>query len=127
MSRTKKAKRNLSKLIDTTIPMKAERAMTAILTAVGNKALEYTPREYGPLIASQDRTVFKFGAGTRGTIIYTQKYAAALHERTNWKPKPPKKKKGPAWNPKAQPKWMIRADKETKSIQEKIVTGELKL
>ena len=111
-----------------TIPRKIERALTASAIVVGNKALYYTPVEFAMLANSQYREVRDNGAGGYfARIGYTADYAAALHERTDWSPRPPEMKKGPAWNPRAKPGFLFEAGEETKVTVRRIMLGDLKL
>ena len=55
--------RRSAEVFTKTIPRKIERALTASAIVVGNKAIEYTPTEYGLLAMSQYREVRDNGAG----------------------------------------------------------------
>lgn len=118
---------NVRRVVHQTIPRKVERALTAIGIVVGNTALQFTPVEFSTLVNSQDRLVQQTARGARVSIVYTQNYAAALHERTDWKPRPPDQKSGPAWNPAARPGFLTHADKLTRAQQRQIIRGELHL
>ena len=110
-----------------TIPRKIERALTASLIVVGNKALEYTPVEFAILANSQFRDIRDNGAGGfTARIGYTANYAAALHN-TEWSPRPVGEKKGPAANMKAKPGFLAIAGEETKVTVRRIMLGDLKL
>ena len=111
-----------------TIPRKVERALTAAAIVVGNKALEYTPVEYGMLANSQFRDIRDNGAGGfTARIGCTANYAAALHERTNWSPRPPEMKDGPAWNPRAKPGFLREAGQETYVTVRRIMLEDIRL
>ena len=111
-----------------TIPRKIERALTAAAVVVGNKALSYTPVEFSMLANSQYREVRDNGAGGYfARIGYTASYALPLHERTDWSPRPPEMKKGPAYNPRAKPGFLSAAGEETKVTVRRIMLGDLKL
>lgn len=107
-----KAVRRGTRLLSRDIPIKAEKALTIAAITVANKALEYTPMEYSALVNSQYREVKMLGGKAVASIGYTQGYAAALHERTDWSPRPVEDKKGPAWNPSAKPKFLQSAGEE---------------
>lgn len=118
---------NVRRVVDQTIPLKIERALTAIGIVVGNKALEFTPVEFSLLVNSQDRQTMAIPGGYRVSVVYTQNYAAALHNRDDWKPRPPDQKEGPAWNPKARPEFLAHGAELTRTTQRQIIRGELRL
>lgn len=139
MSRTRNARnikmqqnrirKNVQTVVHGKIPLKIERALTAIGVVVGNRAIEFTPLDTGALINSQDRDVREYMGGYRLSIVYTQSYAAALHNRDDWKPRPPGSPGKPngGYNPRAIPEWMDAADTTTRPTQRRILTGETKL
>ncbi len=101
-----------------------KRRLTASAIVVQAKAMEYTPIEYGALQNSQYREAVK---GNSITIGYTADYAAALHERDDWSPRPVDQKDGPAWNPKAKPQFLTKALEEKRPEVMKILSGALQL
>jgi len=120
--------RRSAEVFTQTIPRKIERALTAAAIVVGNKAIEYTPTEYGLLANSQYREVRDNGAGGYfARIGYTADYALPLHERTDWSPRPPELKSGPSWNSRAKPGYLSAAGEETKVTVRRIMLGDLKL
>lgn len=120
--------RRTAQVFTKTIPLKIERALTASAIVVGNKALEYTPVEYAVLANSQYREITNLpSGGFVARIGYTAGYAAALHERTDWSPRPPEMKQGPAWNPRAKPKFLSDAGEETMTTVRRIMLEDLKL
>lgn len=119
--------RNVRKLTEREIPLNIERALTVVAIIVGNKALEYTPIEFSMLVNGQYRTIDAYANGYTARVGYTANYAAALHERTDWSPRPVEDKKGPAWNPNAKPKFLTDAAKETKIEYTRVLLGDLKL
>lgn len=119
--------RNAKKLAAETIPRNIERALTGVGIVVGNKALEYTPIEFSMLVNSQYRAVDAYPNRYSVRVGYTADYAAALHEREDWSPRPVEDKKGPAWNPNAKPKFLTDAAEETRIEYTRIMLGDLKL
>lgn len=126
-AQTRQIQKNAKTLIQDEIPKDIDRALTALGVVVGNKSLEYTPVEFSMLVNSQYRVVEAKPNGYRVKVGYTQEYAAPLHERTNWSPRPPDQKLGPAWNPNAKPKFLTMAAEETRETQRRIVMGDLQL
>lgn len=126
-AQTRQIQKNAKELIQGEIPKDIERALTAVGVVVGNKSLEYTPVEFSILVNSQYRIVKVKPNGYRVTVGYTQGYAAPLHERTDWSPRPPSQKLGPAWNPNAKPKFLTMAAEETRETQRRIIIGDLHL
>lgn len=119
--------RNAKKVIRGTIPRKVEQALTGVGVVVANKALEYTPLEYSLLQNSQYRIVEATEKGYQAKVGYTMNYAAALHNRTDWKPRPPNMKAGPAWNPNAKPRFLYLAAEEEQVTINRIMLGDLEL
>lgn len=84
---------------------KVKTALTKVVVYAAGASKEIAPVEFGSLVNSQFREVNKTDFGWRGTVGYTQSYAAALESPRpggrldGWKPKPPEEKFGPAWNP----------------------------
>ena len=119
--------RNTRQLMRQRIPRKIERALTGVGIVVANKAQEYTPVEYSLLINSQYRRVDAYPNRYTVSVGYTQDYAAALHNRKDWSPRPPDAKQGPAWNPDAKPGFLTLGADETRTTQTRILLGDLKL
>ena len=119
--------RNAKEILTRRIPMQVERALTTVGTIVANKAQEYTPVEYGILQNSQYRVVEATANGYQVAVGYIADYAAPLHNRTNWQPRPPDQKAGPAWNPNATPKFLERAGLEEQTTVTRIMLGDLEL
>lgn len=120
---------NVRKVFKGQIPRRIERSLTSIGIVVGNKALERTPLDTSALINSQDRLLYRTSTSYTMAIIYTQAYAAALHEREDWKPRPvgsPGKPDG-GFNPNATPKFLTSAGDDSMGIIEKIVRGDMRL
>lgn len=118
---------NAKRVIKDKIPHNIERALTSVGVVVANKALEYTPLEYGILQNSQYQTLQVAPNGYSVSVGYTANYAGALHDRTDWNPRPPDQKQGPAWNPNAKPKFLYSAAEEVKVTINQIMLGDLQL
>lgn len=114
-------------VIQDKIPSNIERALTSVGVVVANKSLEYTPLEYGILQNSQYQTLQSSTNGYSVSVGYTANYAGALHDRTDWKPRPPDQKAGPAWNPNAKPKFLYSAAEEEQTTINRIMLGDLEL
>lgn len=100
-----------------------EGAMVAILATIGANAAQYVPIDTAALLNSQFRTIEQGPTGLVGRIGYTQAYAAALHERMDWKPKPPGTPGKPngGYNPDAQPGYLARGVEESREQIKKIL------
>lgn len=100
-----------------------EKAMTEILAVIDSQAAQYVPIDTAALINSRFRRVESTPTGYIGTIGYTQNYAAALHERTDWKPKPPGTpgKKGGGFNPDATHHYLARGVEESRPMIRRII------
>jgi hypothetical protein len=118
---------NAKRVIKDKIPHNIERALTAVGVVVANKALEYTPLEYGILQNSQYQTLQVTPNGYSVSVGYTAKYAGALHDRTDWNPRPPDQKKGPAWNPNAKHHFLTDAADDVRVTINQIMLGDLQL
>lgn len=119
--------RNVRQVMRQKIPQRINRALTGVGVVVGNKSLEYTPVEFSMLVNSQYRRLDAYPNRYTVSVGYTAEYAAALHNRTDWSPRAPENKQGPAWNPNASPKFLLRAADETRAMQTRILLGDLKL
>lgn len=119
--------RNARQLMRSKMPRDIERALTTVGVVVANKALEYTPVEFSLLVNSQYQILSVSPNSYSVRVGYTQDYAAPLHERKDWSPRPPGVKDGPAWNPSAKPKFLTSAAKEERPTITRIVLGDLRL
>jgi len=122
-----KAKNTFSKALEQKrkqFERELKRRLTASAIVVQAKAMEYTPLEFGTLQNSQYREAVK---GNSITIGYTANYAAALHERTDWQPRPVDQKDGPAWNPDAKPQFLADALEEKRPEVMQILSGAIQL
>lgn len=96
---------------------RTDSAMSKVLSIGITGAKELTPLEYGTLMNSAFRRIEKTGATFRGIAGYTVNYAVYLHNRTDWNPRPPALKSGPAWNPNATPKFLERGFTDPDQLQ----------
>lgn len=95
-------KRYRKKMIN--IDSSTERLLTIIAIFIQNEAAFLTPQDTNALLNSQYRQLIANQMGARVMRIgYTQDYAAALHERTDWRPLRPNERTPPggAYNPNA--------------------------
>lgn len=106
-------KRNYAQVVGRMTGPKTEAAMAKVLSIGITGAKELAPLEYGTLMNSAFRRIEKTPTGILGVAGFaggmTQdgfNYAYYLHENTNWSPRRPENKKGPAWNPDAEPKFL---------------------
>lgn len=100
-----------------------EKAMTEILGVIDSQTVQYVPIDTGALINNRFRRVEATATGLIGTIGFIQEYAAPLHERTNWKPKPPGSpgKKGGGFNPDATHHFLAKGVEESRAMIRKII------
>ena len=100
-----------------------EKVMTEILGVIDSQTVQYVPIDTADLINNRFRRVESTPTGLIGTIGFGQKYAAALHERTDWKPKPPNTpgKKGGGFNPDATHHFLFRGVEESRAMIKKII------
>ncbi|AGH16068.1 hypothetical protein VPKG_00031 [Vibrio phage pYD21-A] len=103
-------------------------AMAKVLSIGMTGAKELAPIEYSTLINSSFRRIEGSRLNWRGIAGFTVNYAVYLHEKTNWKPRPPDKKAGPAWNANATPKFLARGftDPEQLSMIQTVIKSEYK-
>ena len=100
---------NLRRRVQQIQNQKTREALVRVTVFAAGESKLMAPREYGTLINSQYREVKRGPLGMTGTVGYRQTYAAALHNRTDWNPRPPDKKAGPSWNPDAVPGYLDKA------------------
>lgn len=100
--------RKINKALTQDLPKDVERGLFTMYTHLASHADECTPIDTGALRQSKSYRIRDNGNGWRLTYGYYTDYAAALHERTDWKPKPPPKGEdgGGGYNPEAKPNWM---------------------
>lgn len=113
-------RRGLNTFFNDTVYQKANRAVTESLIIGMAKAMIYTPIDKGLLINSSFRSPpRREGRKVVGTAGYTQAYAAALHDREDWRPKRPGTPGKPTggYNPSATPKFLERGFEETEAQQ----------
>lgn len=86
---------------------KALQFVNSVVAQAGILSKEKAPLEIGDLHNSQMFDVVKNAAGVKGTLSYNTLYASILNNGIyKWKPRPPANKKGPAWNPNAEPHFL---------------------
>ena len=113
-------RRGISNFFNREAFIKAERAVTEVLIIGMAKAMVYTPIDKSFLINSSFRSPpQRVGNKVVGMAGYTQDYAAALHENTNWQPKRPGTpgKRTGGYNPRATPKFLEKGFEETEQQQ----------
>lgn len=100
--------RKINKALTEDLPKDVERGLFTMYTHLAGMADFYVPIDTGILVDSRSYRMRKNAEGWRMTYGYYSDYAAALHERTDWKPKPPNTpgKKGGGYKPEARPNWM---------------------
>lgn len=100
--------RKINKALTVDLPADIEAGLFAMYTVLGSQADFYVPVDTSALVQSRSYRIRKSGEGWQLTYGYYTDYAAALHERTDWMPKPPntKGKKGGGYNPNAVSNWM---------------------
>lgn len=100
--------RKINKALTEDLPKDVERGLFTMYTILAGEADFYVPVDTSTLVKSRSYRVRDNGNGWRMTYGYYTDYAAALHERTDWSPKPPNTagKKGGGYNPNAVNNWM---------------------
>lgn len=100
--------RKINKALSQDLPKDVEAGLFAMYTTLEGTARLYIPLDTGNLQDSHSYRIRENGNGWKLTYGYYTEYAAALHEGSNWKPKPPNTpgKKGGGYNPDAKPNWM---------------------
>ncbi|MDT8895781.1 hypothetical protein RSO41_14075 [Halomonas sp. I1] len=97
-----------------------EKAVTEILIIGEGYAVNFTPVDTSHLINSRSRLPVVTGpSGTRGTVVYTAKYAAAVHEAPGTlkgQPRPKKngRSRGNYWSPNGEPGFLEKGFEEAK-------------
>lgn len=101
--------RKINKALTVDLPKDMERGLYTMYTHLAGTADFYVPVDTSDLVQSRSyRIRANESGGYTMTYGYYTDYAAALHERTDWQPKPPNTlgKKGGGYNPEAKPDWM---------------------
>ena len=103
-----------------------EAVMTEILSVIDSHTTQYVPIDTAALINSRFRQVEKVAGGFIGRIGFTENYAAALHERTDWRPKLPNTdgKKGGGYNPDATHHFLARGVDESRADIKKLLVAK---
>lgn len=100
--------KRINKALTEDLPKDIESGLFAMYTILSGTADFYTPLDTGALRNSKSYRIRQNGDKWVMTYGYYTDYAAALHERTDWTPKPagtPSKPNG-GYNPDAEPNWM---------------------
>lgn len=87
-----------------------ERTLTMVVMAIQTRSAYYVPQDTTALINSNFRDIIMTGSGMKGVVGYTQNYAAALENRTDWSPRAPADRPSGtgAYNPNAQPGFLTQ-------------------
>lgn len=141
--------KNLNKFIDDTSGIKAVRATYMVLDVIGVDAAVMTPIDTSNLINSQAKDVKAETGGVTGKLIYSAKYALAVHNasgklkgqpradfgmtsnRSDVGPQKPKAfgggtQQGNYWDPHGEPQFLLKALKKNKDVAFDIFKKELK-
>ena len=107
--------KRLQKILTTDLQKDTEAGLFAIYATLSATADYYVPVDTSDLVQSRTSRIRKQGSDWVMTYGYYSDYAAALHERTDWNPKPPNTpgKKGGGYNPNARPDWLNLAWQES--------------
>ena len=95
---------------------KTREVLTRISIFAAGESKLLAPVEYSTLVNSQYREIGQRNGGMFARVGYRQTYAAALHNRTNWRPRPVHMKYGPAWNPDAKPGYLLKAFEDADNV-----------
>jgi hypothetical protein len=108
---------------------KARIAVTKAAFIVGSRSDYYVPVDTSALLNSRFTRAIELPTGWRGIVGYSQGYAAALHERTDWSPKPPGSpgKRTGGYNPNAKPKFLQIGAEESEATIRRIFAEELRV
>jgi hypothetical protein len=100
--------RKINKALTEDLPADIERGLFTMYTTLAGTADFYVPVDTSALVQSRSYRLRHNGSGWTLTYGYYTDYAAALHERHDWQPKPPNTpgKEGGGYNPNAKPEWM---------------------
>lgn len=99
-------KRNLRQTFRDIHEKKAVQFVNAVLSIGETESKEFAPVEYSTLVNSIIKDVVVGTNRVNGSLSYNTRYAAYLENNTKWKPRPVEKKKGPATNLKATPRFL---------------------
>jgi hypothetical protein len=100
--------RKINKALTVDLPKNIESGLIGMHNELAGTADFYVPIDTSALIQSRSYRIRPSSEGWTLTYGYYTDYAAALHERADWQPKPPntKGKKGGGYNENARPNWM---------------------
>lgn len=108
---------------------RVKKAVTAAAFVIGSRSDERVPVDTKALMNSRFTKVIPMAQAWRGIIGYTQDYAAALHERTDWKPKPPGSpgKRTGGYNANAEPLFLEKGADDAMPTITRIFIEELRV
>lgn len=112
----KAVKQNMKRIFKDISEKKAPQFVNAVLSIGENHSKELAPVEFSLLVNSIIKNINVSGKTTTGSLSYNTKYAAALEFRIDWKPRPPSNKRGPAWNPQAEPHYLKKGFEDPTSL-----------
>lgn len=97
-----KIKSRMKSFVGDVTNKKSLQFINAVGAQAGILSKEKAPLEFGTLHNSQRFDVVKGAGYIKGTLSYNTMYASILNDGIfKWKPRPPDKKAGSAWNPNA--------------------------
>ena len=111
----KAVQKNMRRIFKDINDKTAPQFVNAVLSIGLTHSKELTPIEFSNLINSTITDVDIMDGRVTGTLTYNASYAAALEFRTDWKPRPPSEKAGPAWNPDATPHYLKKGFEDPES------------
>ena len=100
--------KRINKALTEDLPKDIERGLFDMYAKLSGHADYYTPLDTGALRNSKSYRIRQNGDKWVMTYGYYTEYAAALHVRTDWPPKPPGSHGKPngGYNPDAESNWM---------------------
>lgn len=121
-------RRRYAAIVNRTTGANTRAAMALTLSIGMTEAKKYTPIGYGDLMRSAYRRINLTPSGFQGVGGFSGgisnppngtpfNYGKWLHETTNWSPRHPSRKKAPAWNAQATPKFLERGFTDSSSLE----------
>ena len=108
-------RKNMSRIFKDISEKKAPQFVKEVMAIGLNHSKEMQYIEFSTLINSA-RTDISIGKrGIIGEVSYNTNYAVFLENNEKLKPRPPNMKKGPAWNPNAQPHALRKGFEDSES------------
>ncbi len=112
----KAVKQTMKRIFKNISDKKAPQFVNAVLSIGENHSKELAPVEFSLLVNSIIKDIDVSNTIVSGSLSYNTKYAAALEFRADWKPRPTQLKKGPAWNPQAEPHYLKKGFEDQTSL-----------